>query len=136
MADRDRDEPETVLLKGATMKTHIIIHAGNLLHNLRLFSRRTRSPVMFVVKANAYGHGLRQVVEITRESPAVGHYAVDSLAEALTVRALQKRKPVLVLGWRRPFRRAPALAVERCGQVEAQGPGPCEDRDRDQPPGA
>jgi alanine racemase len=99
MADRDRDEPETVLLKGATMKTHIIIHAGNLLHNLRLFSRRARSPVMFVVKANAYGHGLRQVVEITRESPAVGHYAVDSLAEALTVRALQKRKPVLVLGW-------------------------------------
>ena len=81
------------------MKTHIIIHAGNLLHNLRLFSRLARSPIMFVVKANAYGHGLRQVVEIARESPAVGCFAVDSLAEAMTVRSLQKRKPVLILGW-------------------------------------
>ena len=87
------------MFTGAKMKTHIIIHAGNLLHNLKLFSRLARAPVMFVIKANAYGHGLRQVVEITRESPAVGHYAVDSLTEAMIVRSLQKRKPVLVLGW-------------------------------------
>ena len=95
----DRDESNTVLYTGPRMKTHIIIHAGSLLHNLRLFCRLARSPVMFVVKANAYGHGLRQVVEITRTSPAVGCFAVDSLAEAMTVRSLQKRKPVLVLGW-------------------------------------
>jgi len=81
------------------MKTHITINAGNLLHNLQLFKRLTRKPVMFVVKANAYGHGLREVIEITRGSPAVGYYAVDSLAEALAVDSLQKEKPVLVLGW-------------------------------------
>ncbi len=95
----DRNEQDTGMHLGAGMKTHIIIHAGNLLHNLRLFSRLARSPLMFVVKANAYGHGLRQVVEITRNSPAVGCFAVDSLAEAEVVRSLQKRKPVLVLGW-------------------------------------
>jgi alanine racemase len=41
------------------MKAHIAIHAANLLHNLQLFNDLTRRPIMFVVKANAYGHGLR-----------------------------------------------------------------------------
>ncbi len=81
------------------MKTHIKIHAENLLHNLRLFQAVTRKPIMFVVKANAYGHGLREVIGITRDSPAVGHFAVDSLDEALAISELQKEKPVLVLGW-------------------------------------
>jgi alanine racemase len=81
------------------MKTHIEIHAGNLLHNLSLFKKITRHGIMFVVKANAYGHGLREVIEITGASPAVDQYAVDSLSEALAVHALQARKPILVLGW-------------------------------------
>ena len=81
------------------MKTHIAIHAGNLLHNLGLFKAITHKPVMFVVKANAYGHGLREVIEITRRSPAIGYFAVDSLAEALTVHSLQSEKPILVIGW-------------------------------------
>lgn len=81
------------------MKEHIRINAGNLLHNLLLFKRITGKPVMFVVKANAYGHGLREVIGITRTSPAIGHYAVDSLDEALAVHALQRKTPVLVLGW-------------------------------------
>jgi alanine racemase len=81
------------------MKTHIEIHAGNLLHNLHLFNKITRNKIMFVVKANAYGHGLREVIGITKTSSAIGHYAVDSLTEALTIHSLQKQKPVLVLGW-------------------------------------
>jgi len=81
------------------MKTHIELHAANLLHNLQLFKKLTRNRIMFVVKANAYGHGLREVIEITKNSPAIGHYAVDSLAEALTVQSVHKRIPVLVLGW-------------------------------------
>ncbi|MBN2346262.1 MAG: alanine racemase [Candidatus Aminicenantes bacterium] len=84
------------------MKTHIEIHAGNLLHNLRLFRNVTRKRIMFVVKANAYGHGLSEVIGITRSSPAVGQYAVDSMAEALAVASLQKEKPILVLGWSDP----------------------------------
>ncbi len=81
------------------MKTHVALNAANLLHNLRQFQRLTRAPLMFVVKANAYGHGLRPVVEIARRSTAVGRYAVDSLAEALAVRELVADKPVLILGW-------------------------------------
>jgi alanine racemase len=81
------------------MKEHIRINAMNLLHNLEVFRRITDRPVLFVVKANAYGHGLREVIGIARESPAVGYYAVDSLAEALIVRAVDRKKPVLLLGW-------------------------------------
>lgn len=81
------------------MKMHVEIHAGNLLGNLQLFKDITRRQIMFVVKANAYGHGLREVIQITKASPLIGHYAVDSLAEALTIRSLQSPKPVLVLGW-------------------------------------
>ena len=84
------------------MKTHIEIHAGNLLGNLQLFKNITGSKIMFVVKANAYGHGLREVIQITKASPLIDHYAVDSLAEALTIRSLQSQKPVLVLGWTDP----------------------------------
>jgi alanine racemase len=84
------------------MKTHIEIHAKNLLDNLQLFKKLTHNQIMFVVKANAYGHGLREIIQITKTSAAIGHYAVDSLAEALTIRSLQTQKPVLVLGWTDP----------------------------------
>jgi alanine racemase len=81
------------------MKEHIRINAKNLRHNLQLFRRITGKPVMFAVKANAYGHGLREVIGIARDVPAVGYYAVDSLAEAMIVQATDTIKPVLVLGW-------------------------------------
>jgi alanine racemase len=96
------NERKAVPLEVRDMKTHIEIHAANLLGNLQLFKEITRNKIMFVVKANAYGHGLREVIRITEASPAIGHYAVDSLAEALVVRSLQKQKPVLVLGWTDP----------------------------------
>jgi alanine racemase len=84
------------------MKAHIEINSANLLNNLKLFNQITKKRIMFVVKANAYGHGLREIIEIAKLSPAVDLYAVDSLSEALIVRSLQKGKPVLVLGWTDP----------------------------------
>ena len=84
---------------GGNMKTIIELNARNLLHNLRLFKNISRKKVLFAVKANAYGHGLREIVEITKNASTVDQYAVDSLSEALQVRSLQRQKPVLVLGW-------------------------------------
>jgi len=81
------------------MKTIIELNAMNLLNNLKIFKDITGKKSMFAVKANAYGHGLREIIEITKASSAVDHYAVDSLSEALQVRSLQQQKPVLVLGW-------------------------------------
>lgn len=81
------------------MKTYFELSSANLLHNLRLFSEMTGKKIMFVVKANAYGHGLREIVEITRELDSIGYYVVDSASEALVVRTLGKNLPILTIGW-------------------------------------
>lgn len=50
-----------------------------------------------VVKSNAYGHGIAQVVDALGAS--ADWYAVDSIDEAQTVRAAGARQPVLILGY-------------------------------------
>ena len=84
------------------MKTHVEINQANLLHNLKVFKELTRKKIMFVVKANAYGHGLNEIVAASKLLPCVDYYAVDSLTEALSVKACRCRKPVLILGWSDP----------------------------------
>ena len=81
------------------MKTHIELNRANLLHNLKVFKETTRKKVMFVVKANAYGHGLKEIIEISKTLPFVDYYAVDSVSEALMIKSRQSQKPILVLGW-------------------------------------
>ena len=53
--------------------------------------------VLFVVKADAYGHGHAGVIPAAAEAGADG-FAVVSLREALSVRALAPRAEVLMLG--------------------------------------
>jgi len=84
------------------MKTHIEISKANLRHNLNVFREITRKKIMFVIKANAYGHGLNEIIEMSKEHPAVDYFAVDSVAEALVIKSRQRKKPVLILGWSDP----------------------------------
>ena len=49
-----------------------------------------------VVKANAYGHGVQQVVE--RLLPMVDAFCVSNLDEAIEVRQVAGEKPILILG--------------------------------------
>jgi alanine racemase len=92
------------------MKTHIEINRANLLHNLNVFKTITRKKVMFVVKANAYGHGLAEIIEISKSQPCLDRYAVDSVQEALLIKSLQQEKPVLILGWSDPAELAEIVA--------------------------
>ncbi len=81
------------------MKTHIEINADHLKHNLSLFHEISGKQIMFVVKANAYGHGLREIVRLSKDLSFIGYYAVDSLPEALEVRKEAGTKRILVIGW-------------------------------------
>jgi alanine racemase len=81
------------------MKTHIEINRANLLHNLKVFKEITKKKLMFVVKANAYGHGLSEIIDISKELPYVDYYAVDSVSEAWLIKSRQQKKPILILGW-------------------------------------
>ena len=66
-----------------------------MLSNLETFRLRLGSgALMAVVKANAYGHGAALVAPAIREH--VDWFAVDALAEAYELRALEK--PILILG--------------------------------------
>jgi len=82
------------------MKTHIEINAGNLIHNLSRFRELTSGKkMMLVVKGNAYGHGLKEIVSITRNLDFIHYYAVDSVEEALIVKETDDTKKILVIGW-------------------------------------
>jgi alanine racemase len=81
------------------MKTHIEINAEHLIHNLKEFQKLTHKNLMFVVKANAYGHGLKEVVSIAKELDFIDYYAVDALEEAITVRCGDEAKKILIIGW-------------------------------------
>ncbi len=55
---------------------------------------------IWVVKANAYGHGLEEIGQLILESIEKGEWlGVDSLDEGLRLRRLGARMPIIVLGW-------------------------------------
>jgi alanine racemase len=105
------------------------IDAPRLRHNVRELRRHARGArLMAVVKANAYGHGARQVVPIVRTD--ADWLGVDALVEAEEIEDLRAGKPVLILGHTEPvpeaservvagrfrqalFRRDVALALSR-----------------------
>lgn len=81
------------------MKTWVEINKNNLLHNLEQIRKLVGDGVkiMGVVKANAYGHGLVGVAQAI--SDKVDWFGVDSLSEALKLREIGTKKPILVLGY-------------------------------------
>lgn len=81
------------------MKIWVEISKNNLLHNLEQFKNLVGDNVkiMGVVKANAYGHGLIEVAGAI--SGKADWFGVDSLAEALKLREISFKKPILVLGY-------------------------------------
>jgi alanine racemase len=66
-------------------------------HNLRELRKGLGKGTILcaVVKANAYGHGVKQVVPLFRSAD---WFAVNSLEEGIELRELGERRPILVLG--------------------------------------
>ena len=86
----------------------IEVDLGAIDHNLDQIHARTRTPLMPVIKANAYGHGLVPVARHLARHRAVDALAVGVLREALDLRRAGLNLPVLNLG---PFTRSEAEAV-------------------------
>ena len=66
-------------------------------HNLRELrgGLKTDTILCAVVKANAYGHGVKQMVPLFRSAD---WFAVNSLEEGVQLRELGEKRPILVLG--------------------------------------
>jgi alanine racemase len=70
-----------------------------LKNNISSLSKLAPKKLMAVsVKANAYGHGLHQIVEILCNNPKVDYLTVHSMGEAIRCRRAGWRKQILLLG--------------------------------------
>lgn len=78
--------------------TKKIVSKTKLLHNVDLIKSvlRPNCRLCAMVKANAYGHGLRNVVEMLKDD--VDFFGVANLTEALEVKKISNQKDVLIVG--------------------------------------
>ena len=77
--------------------TRIIVDLDQIAKNYRLIHQSCNRPLMAVVKADAYGHG---IVEVSKrlELEGVAYLAVAYLEEALLLRESGVQTPILVMG--------------------------------------
>ncbi len=80
-------------------RTWVEISRKNLLHNLKEFKKIVENKtIACVIKSNAYGHGLEEVVEILKKEKNIW-FAVDSLSEAIRIRKKEKKIRILIIGY-------------------------------------
>lgn len=87
------------------VRTWIEVDEKALRHNCLLFRGLVPESclLMAVAKSNAYGHGLYDYAPAV-ERLGVDWFGVDSIVEAITLREMKIRKPILVLGYTLPGR--------------------------------
>ncbi|MFZ5365590.1 MAG: alanine racemase [Patescibacteria group bacterium] len=73
----------------------------NILHNFDFFQKENPHAKLFpVLKSNAYGHGLKEIVGIL-DSREVEYLVVDSYYEALQIKEVSDKK-ILMIGYTKP----------------------------------
>ncbi len=71
----------------ARLGSHLLIHFDRLKENIsRLKKLCPKNKILLMVKADAYGHGLSEVVDYTNTHLGVGEFGVAALGEGLTLR--------------------------------------------------
>jgi len=83
------------------MLKFIELNENALIHNLKsiknLLSKQTI--FLFVVKANAYGHGIKEIINISKKIDIIDWFGVHSIEEALYLREQNIKKNILILGY-------------------------------------
>jgi alanine racemase len=77
--------------------TRIHVDLDALTHNLHALQARAGSPVMGIVKANAYGHGLVPVA-LHLQAQGIAQLGVAFVEEGIALRQAGVRIPILVMG--------------------------------------
>ena len=91
--------------------TWVEIDLSAIQNNIRRIHAITRRPVLAVIKANGYGHGLVEVGQAAARAGAAW-LGVARLEEALALRQAGLRLPILVMGYCAPERAPQAAAHE------------------------
>ncbi len=78
--------------------SYIEISKENLIHNIKQFKRliNKNTKIVSVIKANAYGHGDKEVVRILNKY--TNYFQINSIEELESIRGFTK-KPILLLGY-------------------------------------
>ena len=85
--------------KDSSFDPWVEIHSENLRHNVREISRRVGArPILAVIKNNGYGMGVTNAAHLLEPQPEIFGFAVVKLHEAISLRDVGIRKPVLLLG--------------------------------------
>jgi len=71
------------------------IDLNKLRENIRFFKKNYKAKFNFVVKANAYGHGVKKIVEVASQE-GVDMFSVATIEEALEILENGTKKPILV----------------------------------------
>ncbi|MFH1686275.1 MAG: alanine racemase [bacterium] len=86
-------------MKDLPFLSWIELSPGNLRHNVRSLQKLAgQAAVAVCVKANAYGHGLPEVVRVLQEQAEVEYITVHALPEAILAREVGWTRKILLLG--------------------------------------
>ena len=78
--------------------TYAIVDLDHLKYNVELAHNEFKRPLMAVIKADAYGHGYKEVASFLKDIDYVEMFAVATLPEAIELRELGIDKGILILG--------------------------------------
>lgn len=78
--------------------TYAIIDLDKLKNNVELVYKKFKKPLIAVIKANAYGHGYKEVASFLKDIDYIEMFAVATLPEAIELRELGIKKGILILG--------------------------------------
>lgn len=73
------------------------INLDAIRHNVRQVKSKTESKIMGIIKANAYGHGVKQIASVLKEE-GVYAFGVATADEAIEIRKYGFTEPILILG--------------------------------------
>lgn len=100
--------------------THALINTRNLSNNYKIIKEQVRdSEVICVVKADAYGHGVKHCAE-TLYGAGAKYFAVSSLSEAVELREILPEAEILILGYT-PWEEAETLVKHNIIQTVYSG---------------
>ena len=78
--------------------TYAIVDLDKLKYNVELAHNEFKRPLMAVIKADAYGHGYKEVASFLKDIDYIEMFAVATLPEAIELRELGIDKGILILG--------------------------------------
>lgn len=78
-----------------TINIKIEIDLKKIRHNLLSIKEETDAKIMLMLKANAYGHGIKEVAQYVED--IVDAFGVETLDEALALKGIGIKKDILVL---------------------------------------